>query len=548
MASRPAKHTLATSIFPYQPINEADGIRLIQLLPASSAEDEVQCELTHTTLANCTDIYEHYTALSYVWGNQFNTKRVWVDQVPVQVTYSLYSALRDIRHESKTLQIWADAICINQRDDEEKLRQISMMGRIYSSADHTVIYLGLSNPQDAAKLDGWVSSNFDKSQFNTEIADLILSHTWFRRVWVFQELVFSKDPRVQVGRHRFSWNALYYAANPRVKGDSPDTDRLDVAQGPKLLVDMHQARQERHAQEKARMDAFATRSMPNHVKKRHGLRMIDLLGARRGLGVKFAKDMIFAHLGFASDGAELTERINYSMTWAQVYHAFARYMIDKGLHWYLFDEIGDRDISTGLDGLASWAPDWSITSSAGLRVLDCDCCSIIFNDERTEGDFLSDEEGSPSTDAIRHAFIREPPLLACLGAKLDVVAQVGDGVRNSITRLDKPYRECSEEKLLSCWLWVIKPHVDEHSTLKGFRKDEIYGIIHGSEPDFYVCRLFMDIWESLGDNTEFGANKFFLEHVVFFHLTLIRTVVRCRRRSSGIVALTGNGSFVLVPN
>jgi hypothetical protein len=64
-----------------------------------------------------------------------------------------------------------------------------MMGKIYSLADHTVIYLNLFNPQDAAKLDGWVSSNFDESQFSTEIAELVLNHTWFRRFWVLQELV-----------------------------------------------------------------------------------------------------------------------------------------------------------------------------------------------------------------------------------------------------------------------------------------------------------------------------------------------------------------------
>jgi len=177
MASSPAELTLATSKFPYRPINEPDSIRLIHLLPASSTEDEVQCELVHTTLMDCADIYEHYTALSYVWGNPFNTKRVWVDRTPVLVTHNLHSVLKDLRHQTRTLQIWADAICINQRDDEEKLKQISMTGRIYSLADHTVIYLELSRLQDAAKFDLWVSSNFDGSQFNTEVADLVLSHT-----------------------------------------------------------------------------------------------------------------------------------------------------------------------------------------------------------------------------------------------------------------------------------------------------------------------------------------------------------------------------------
>ncbi|KAN0096106.1 HET domain containing protein [Hyaloscypha variabilis] len=154
MAASPAENILITSKFSYRPLEESNGIRLIHLLPASSAEAEVRCELIHTTLSNCTDIYEHYTALSYVWGDLIHAKTIWLDETPILVTHNLFSALRDLRSDSRPLRIWADAICINQQDDDEKLRKISMMGKIYSLADHTVIYLDLLNPQDAAKLDG----------------------------------------------------------------------------------------------------------------------------------------------------------------------------------------------------------------------------------------------------------------------------------------------------------------------------------------------------------------------------------------------------------
>jgi hypothetical protein len=138
MAVTPAENTLITSKFSYRPLDKSDGIRLIYLLPALDAEAEVRCELIHTTLSNCTDIYEHYTALSYVWGDPIYAKTIWLDETAILVTHNLFSALRDLRSDSRPLRIWADAICINQQDDDEKLRQISMMGKIYSLADHTV--------------------------------------------------------------------------------------------------------------------------------------------------------------------------------------------------------------------------------------------------------------------------------------------------------------------------------------------------------------------------------------------------------------------------
>jgi len=109
--------------------------------------------------------------------------------------------------------------------------------------------------------------------------------------------------------------------------------------------------------------------------------MIDLLKSRRGLGVKYQKDMIFAHLGFASDGLKLGQRINYSMNWEEVYHSLARNMIDIGLHFELFHELGGSNISTRSNGLPSWTPDWSTTSS-GLPWLDYDWSLQVFDGNR----------------------------------------------------------------------------------------------------------------------------------------------------------------------
>jgi hypothetical protein len=244
MTSSRDGNALARSLFPYQPLDEADGIRLLHLHPTSPSQAEIKCSLIHSTLEICADVYDHYTALSYVWGGPNDTRTIWVDKSPVPIIINLYSALRDIRHEKTPLQLWIDALCINQEDDEEKLKQVGTMGRIYLMANHAVIYLGSLDAQDALKLESWASTNFDESQFSSDIADLVFSRPWFRRVWVFQEPVFSRDPRVQVGRYRFLWNTLYRVDRQKSSNYMGDITGLEaVSQGSNLLSEVHLARQ-----------------------------------------------------------------------------------------------------------------------------------------------------------------------------------------------------------------------------------------------------------------------------------------------------------------
>jgi hypothetical protein len=122
-------------------------IRLIKLhpRPASTSTQRnltPRCDLIHVSLDDKPD----YAALSYTWGDARDTKMITVGLSSVSVTQNLYSALEHLRYDKTARVIWIDALCINQRDNEEKSWQVQLMREIYQRASFVTLWLG---PADA---------------------------------------------------------------------------------------------------------------------------------------------------------------------------------------------------------------------------------------------------------------------------------------------------------------------------------------------------------------------------------------------------------------
>ena len=113
-------------------------IRLIELLPDLPAA-EIKCRLRRVSL-NDTPSYE---TMSYAWGRPEDTRTVQVNETSSKIPANLEDALRYIRRPDMSLTIWADSICINQDDENEKTAQVAMMGDIYSSCTSVYIWLGI---------------------------------------------------------------------------------------------------------------------------------------------------------------------------------------------------------------------------------------------------------------------------------------------------------------------------------------------------------------------------------------------------------------------
>lgn len=111
------------------------------------AEDRVTCRLITVSLQDCPS----YTALSSVWGGVTDPVSIQVDGQDFQATPNLALALRYLprhwqakylsRPPSTELRVWADAVCINQCDLEERAGQVQLMGGIFSGAELVICWV-----------------------------------------------------------------------------------------------------------------------------------------------------------------------------------------------------------------------------------------------------------------------------------------------------------------------------------------------------------------------------------------------------------------------
>ncbi|RSL83702.1 hypothetical protein CEP51_004343 [Fusarium floridanum] len=131
------------TMFIYEPISKVNKeFRLIRLACDTGAE-VINLELCH---ASANDQVP-YHAVSYVRGNPKDTARVTVDGEEFVISGNLLSLLRQLLRAGVTSWLWADSICINQTDLEEKTWQVNAMDQIYSNAKLVYLWLGPGTPR-----------------------------------------------------------------------------------------------------------------------------------------------------------------------------------------------------------------------------------------------------------------------------------------------------------------------------------------------------------------------------------------------------------------
>jgi len=328
-----------------------------------------------------------------------------------EITRNLRDALYNIRDSSRIIGLWVDAICINQQDDNERNQQVALMGQIYSVAQHTVIYLGQSSPViDAVfektaelgrKCNSWKTICSDEQGVDEKshepymklVAGELLARPWFTRVWVFQELVISRDPWVQCGKSRLKWAVFCRAL---LDDEHIDHANFDAVTNPEYIVPEHpnsmlaRLRSFQEVRTKHRIETVEQQGVPEHT-------LVDLVRSRRGLGASDPRDIIHSHMGlvqmlaepnymnFSRSGSisgldEIEDRqelenirlanetrfelgaSEYHKPVQEVFMDFAYDVINRCGHLGILCYKEALCPSERLPHFASWAPEWSVHS------------------------------------------------------------------------------------------------------------------------------------------------------------------------------------------
>jgi hypothetical protein len=246
----------STPEFVYQPLKDPDGIRidpdgvrLLRLLPQPTRSGfPVHCELLHANIASL----PNFIAVSHCWGRPKpeEMEEIIINGWSHKVSPSIHSLLLSKRSALRTVVVWIDSICINQKDDAEKSRQVGLhMRHIFESAAHTIGWLGdhpdakeifdnirsliqtkekpstmgfaLRPLQYLKQLPSKVQSIIWKKEKSAaddlnprpfQYLEPLLSNPWFERVWIVQELATSRELILRYGKEELNWNTFASSA------------------------------------------------------------------------------------------------------------------------------------------------------------------------------------------------------------------------------------------------------------------------------------------------------------------------------------------------
>jgi len=192
------------SIYRWADLDE-NSFRVIRIL---TIEPEITIRLEHYAF----DRPPEYHAISYAWGSEQPSESIYCDRKILRVTKHLYEGLKCINHVTKHDLLWADAISIDQDNDQEKEHQVRNMHRIFRNALSVLIWLG---PEEQGSNIAMTAINDVKDRLPIMPEDLseallqmktheyykifelchfkplaaLSRRSWFRRLWVAQEFI-----------------------------------------------------------------------------------------------------------------------------------------------------------------------------------------------------------------------------------------------------------------------------------------------------------------------------------------------------------------------
>ncbi|KAL6902627.1 heterokaryon incompatibility domain-containing protein [Trichoderma evansii] len=326
-------------------------IRLLRLEPSGGPSAEIRASLIKYNMEEIKNENPSFQALSYTWGNNSAARNIIINGIKLPVADNLYSFLQHRCEASQCIDLWVDAICINQNDLLEKNHQIPMMSMIYATASSLVIWLGPSSFDSGLAIQSIFSlgcgSPYDKiatiPHNEWQAIQSLLERPWWKRIWIIQELTMgamgTKLDKAQIycGQARVPWTNLVVAA-ARMKANQDDQRQAFPA-----ITDILELDSLRDT-----AGHFLLRSTPEAL--------FDLLCRYRHCQASNKRDKIYAiwNMFITKPSNRLEARYDESVE--KVYTDFAAALLSGESKLEIL-----RQCSNGDPDLPSWAPDWSTT-------------------------------------------------------------------------------------------------------------------------------------------------------------------------------------------
>jgi hypothetical protein len=222
----PMRDTPTHDTYKYVGLPSGKWMRLLRLFPGTG-DDPINFEL-FTTELNSAPPYE---AISYAWGDYHDRQDVICCGHTANITKSLFTGLKRFRYPGGPRILWADAICIDQSNDEEKGHQVNMMGNVYDRAFRVLVWLGEASNHAGEKavhlihkINKYIDSRIVEDElainplvalvnvprlkerdqlfqndFESEALRTFFDCPWFSRVWVLQEVALASSAEVFYG-------------------------------------------------------------------------------------------------------------------------------------------------------------------------------------------------------------------------------------------------------------------------------------------------------------------------------------------------------------
>jgi hypothetical protein len=381
--------------FPYIPLDVHNHEIRIFVLEGEApfelnGELSLSGRLEHVSLI---DMYG-YMALSYCWGDP--NPADWITLKPYKgttyqrmlITQNLKLALKALwsrrGNNVKSLQIWVDAICINQGDTYERSQQVQMMRQIYSKADKVLAWVGpmpgeaLSPPivehlskmlelhsLNNLNLDATSSSRSNlvrngktcsgalelalftpEGELQRNALESFFDGEYWKRVWIIQEITVASSVRVLYGDLDFSWDDVADVLSTLVNSPAQVADRRELAASHLLKFREH------FYDGNKPISLFQAMAWTLHTKATD------------------PRDKIFALLGLCHDGFRLVQVPNYKQSLESIISEMSR--LSMSLYRSL-DLMCLKGTGTKLNSsiqLPTWAPNWPNLWSGGRTIYE----------------------------------------------------------------------------------------------------------------------------------------------------------------------------------